>query len=134
MYELGLVLSSALLRSQSYEDACNQTPVSKHQRMTLQNACCLAVNKTSMVDHQPFCRLYMPQTNFQSLKTHALELCAHVPNSNMPIAMHVRAALCLSLCKCKFAIINIDNLLHANKAFSVWMYSPEAEHQHCLSR
>ena len=45
MYELGLVLSSALLRSQSYEDACNQTPMSKHQRMTLQNACCLAVNK-----------------------------------------------------------------------------------------
>jgi len=59
MYELGLVLSNALLRSQSYKDACNQTGMSKHQRMALQDTCYLAVNRPSMVDQQPFCRIYM---------------------------------------------------------------------------
>ncbi len=74
MYELGLVLSNALLRSQSYEDACNQTGMSKHHRMALQSACCLAVSKLSMVDEQPFCRLYMQQTNISRLGD-ALNTC-----------------------------------------------------------
>ncbi len=47
-------------------------------------------------------------TYWESLKTHALELCAHVSNSNMPITVHVSSALCLSYCK--LASEKVDNL------------------------
>ncbi len=50
----------------------------------------------------------------------------------MPNAVHVTVNSVLELMQ-SCSKEQTDNLLHADKAFSIWIYSPEAENQHCLS-
>ena len=72
-----------------------------------------------------FFLLKMHVTNKQQhAVTHALELCAHVlmQDTYNGACEHNFLLEIMQACKQK-----INNLLYADKAFSNWMYSPEAE-------